>query len=978
MSLLRVSDHREAMDPSRHDSGLRAQDPAGAALEGGEPQLRAQISLNGQALDLDPPDSGDHEPSNLEQPPDIDSLKSSDADSPQPIARLPSKPSSSLRPTMTPVQVLNGLDRDSSKESSSRRTSRRPSQVSQVAESLAKHLNQLSAFQADDIIKTSGAKHLRRCGSCSSKGPGANADESGDVVDVKMLMHSEAKRLTSRILSRAYSNDIHGMQAESQILEGCKQMRENTKTSWWFFGRKTQVAVLNPEHLEATSVVANCAVPKRQQQQNSDEGHTSYLGWISSLALLLTLLMAVIIALMAGGLILGSYHLGQWKLKILQQSISQDEGNYVYGYLWLLLYALSTCFVGSVLVTYCEPSSGGSGIPEVKAYLNGISVPRAFKVSTFLCRCIGMVLVTSAGMFAGPEGPFVQIGGIVGSWCADGPGCFGLKCWWPDVLKGHRNRCEFISQGAAIGVAAAFGAPIGGILFSLEEVTTYWSKHLLWRTFLGTLVASVLAKLTNNNFTSLNTSGFIEFPDQDAKFLLWELGPIAALGIMTGLFGALFCFIVKRLVLLRRSVFGLPKLTPAMRKARLLEVSLIVLATVSLCYCVPLAFGCQDLEAATGNSAGDERHLASIATTGPADISGIICPEGQYSTMAYILLQPKEAVTKALFSKDLAHGASMDIKSLLLSFVIIYFLTSITFGSALSVGLFIPNILSGACLGRAWGEALCYWGQDVHVGVFALMGASGALAGFSRMTVALAVIFMEITMNMYLLIPLIMVIYISKSVADWFGPGVVDVVLELNPEIHVLEDHLTEDRHIALESLTAHDACTSDVVVLRKHESAKKIISMLMQTSFSAYPVVMNDDRLVGLVLRSRIILMLSERAPEASEDEIISVLELAEAFPECAHWSTPVPSVFHRFRCSGLQHLLVIDEFHKLLGIMTRTDFAKLCRHGHEGVEEVKRLIHRKEAAVDAGLAVDGASESSSDSSSDGDSSSHDEADIS
>ena len=57
------------------------------------------------------------------------------------------------------------------------------------------------------------------------------------------------------------------------------------------------------------------------------------------------------------------------------------------------------------------------------------------------------------------------------------------------------------------------------------------------------------------------------------------------------------------------------------------------------------------------------------------------------------------------------------------------------------------------------------WGYAIHPGIYALMGAAGGLAGFSRMTMSLAVICLEITNNMYLLLPLMLVIMSSKVLA---------------------------------------------------------------------------------------------------------------------------------------------------------------------------------------------------------------------
>lgn len=57
--------------------------------------------------------------------------------------------------------------------------------------------------------------------------------------------------------------------------------------------------------------------------------------------------------------------------------------------------------IGAVLVAYIEPVAAGSGIPQVKCYLNGVKIPRVVRIKTLAVKTIGVICTVVGGLAGG-------------------------------------------------------------------------------------------------------------------------------------------------------------------------------------------------------------------------------------------------------------------------------------------------------------------------------------------------------------------------------------------------------------------------------------------------------------------------------------------------------------------------------------------------------------------------------------------------
>lgn len=166
-----------------------------------------------------------------------------------------------------------------------------------------------------------------------------------------------------------------------------------------------------------------------------------------------------------------------------------------------------------------EPMVKGSGIPQVKGVLL-----RQFRIrwlEELLLKFSGGVLALSLGLSLGREGPSIQLGAQTGAGVAS-------------LSKASEGEKKYlITAGASAGLAAAFNAPLSGVLFALEELHKSFSPLMLTCIMVSSLAAEVVSKYFFGLATVFNfrVGGFL--PLRYYPLLLF-------LGVLCGVVGVLF------------------------------------------------------------------------------------------------------------------------------------------------------------------------------------------------------------------------------------------------------------------------------------------------------------------------------------------------------------------------------------------------------------------------------------------------------
>ncbi|KAG8134765.1 hypothetical protein E2320_007860 [Naja naja] len=567
-----------------------------------------------------------------------------------------------------------------------------------------------------------------------------------------------------------------------------------------------------------------------------------------------------------------------WAELIIGQA--EGPGSYIMNYIMYIFWALSFAFLAVSLVKVFAPYACGSGIPEIKTILSGFIIRGYLGKWTLMIKTVTLVLAVASGLSLGKEGPLVHVA------C-----CWGniFSYLFPKYSTNEAKKREVLSAASAAGVSVAFGAPIGGVLFSLEEVSYYFPLKTLWRSFFAALVAAFVLRSINPFGNSRLVLFYVEY---HTPWYLFELLPFILLGVFGGLWGAFF--IRANIAWCRRrksTKFG---------KYPVLEVIIVAAITAVIAFPNPYT---------RVNTSELIKEL--FTDCGPLESSSLCDYRNDMNVSKIVDDIPDRPAGTGVYSA---------IWQLCLALIFKIIMTVFTFGIKVPSGLFIPSMAIGAIAGRIVGiavEQLAYYHHDWFIfkqwcevgadcitpGLYAMVGAAACLGGVTRMTVSLVVIVFELTGGLEYIVPLMAAVMTSKWVGDAFGrEGIYEAHIRLNgyPFLDAKEEftHTT----LAADVMRPRRNDAPLAVLTQDNMTVDDIENLINETSYNESARKKQE----GIVGSSRVCFAQHTLSLSAESPRPLKLRSILDMSPFTVTDHTPMEIVVDIFRKLGLRQCLV------------------------------------------------------------------------
>ncbi|KYO24598.1 chloride channel protein ClC-Kb isoform X2 [Alligator mississippiensis] len=536
----------------------------------------------------------------------------------------------------------------------------------------------------------------------------------------------------------------------------------------------------------------------------------------------------------------------------------QELGDYlVLKYLSWTMYPIALVAFSTGYAQSITPHSGGSGIPELKTILTGVMLEDYLAIKNFGAKVVGMTCTLAAGstIFLGKVGPFVHISSIMAAY---------LGKIRTSVIGEYENKSkqnEMLVAGAAVGVSTVFGAPISGVLFSIEVVSSHFAVRDYWRGFFsatcGAFMFRLLAVFNNDQETIMapfKTNFKIDFP-----FDLPEIFFFMILGVICGIISCAYLFCQRWLLgYIRRN-----KLTAwLMATDKPVYSALVALLLSSITF--PPSLGQFMASRLTM-----KEYLSCFFDN---QTWGVL---SQNASLARPLQVDPENLWMEWWDPNITIYGSLVI-FIVMKFWMLILATTLP----MPAGYFMPIFVYGAGIGRLTGEVVAFLfphgikldgaANPIIPGGYALAGAA-AFSGSVTHTISTALLVFEVTGQIAHILPVILAVLIANAIAQKFQPSFYDgtIIVKKLPYLPRIRS-----RHIDSYRVTTDQFMNTDFAVLSKGATFEEILQVVTSTDDLEYPIVESAESLllVGTVPRSELVEFL-----QTHEDAKLSSQEAGE-----------------------------------------------------------------------------------------------------
>ncbi|SCU98236.1 LAFA_0G16512g1_1 [Lachancea sp. 'fantastica'] len=594
------------------------------------------------------------------------------------------------------------------------------------------------------------------------------------------------------------------------------------------------------------------------------------------------------------------------ELSCIKDGIWIERKNPFADFVLFIVLSLIFALLSGLMVRYIAPMATGSGISEIKVWVSGFKYKDEFlNLKTLVIKSVALPLAISSGLSVGKEGPSVHYATCCG---------FVITNLLLKRNLSFSHQSEYLIASTAGGVAVAFGAPIGGVLFALEEMSTssYFNLSVLWKSYYVALGAVATLQYMN--------------PFRNGKIVLfevtyennWRVQEIPVF-IILGAFGGLYGLLVSdwniRYVNFRKTY---------LQKYKLQEVALLTLITALLSY-----FN-EFLRLDMTESMGILFHECTVDDNG--------------SLWTHRICQLDSNTHGRVFIQIFF---SLGIATVLRSLLII-----ISYGCSVPAGIFVPSMAVGATFGRAVSLIVERWITGPRVitpGTYAFLGAAATLSGITNLTLTVVVIMIELTGAFSYIIPSMVVVAVTHLVLKSIGAkgGIADQMITVNgfPFLESLED---EARH--LEGYTVRDIMSGVIASVPDEISLAHLLQFLdTNNAYKQYPVVDSaSGQFLGYLKRSvlcvevavavgnnieassKVIFSKRREVSSYTQEDSIDFQHLLNRSPVLISEQSSLKLAHYYFRTLGCKFVVVEANGH-LEGLLTRKDLLRFERLKHK-----------------------------------------------